>query len=42
MEGPKFPLSITGLLSFHIPDVVAFGLGFLSIFVEAEDIVLSP
>jgi len=42
VERPKLPLSITGLLGFYIPDVVALGLGFLSIFVETEDVVLSP
>jgi hypothetical protein len=42
MEGPEFPFAITSLFSLDVPDVIAFGFGLFSIFVEAENIRLTP
>lgn len=42
MEWAEFPFTVTCLFRLDVPDMIPLGFGFLSILIEAENILLAP
>lgn len=42
MERAEFPFAVAELFRFNVPDMISFRFCFLSVLVEAQDVMLTP